>query len=129
MSEHYIKVKKINTSTFFRVSRILRKMGVKDDVQKVKDIVYERLLKAKKFNVNFSPEEVKKIEDDANLDLIIQILSNMESVEQEVYELISSITNLSAEQVADLGIDDWKYIYDEVRKQINITSFLSKAAQ
>lgn len=112
------KLRNLKTSDLFILSRILRKMNIKDEIKKlVKDIT------------GTTPERKKKAEHDMEIDLVMLFVENISNAEQEIYKFMGDLSGKKLQEIADQPPAETINMLKELFEQANFTDFLSLASK
>jgi len=108
----------LKTADLFSLSRILKKMNVKEDIKKVSK------------NVTGLTEENKaKAEQAMQIDLLMIFVENIGSAEKEINKLLADLTGKTAKEIEDLGLTELISLFKELMSQEGVGSFLSTAVK
>ncbi len=109
-------MRKLNLSDAFKVARIIKEAGVKDELAKL----------AGKFK-NIKDADV----DEVGFEVILTLISaaSSEKVETQIYELIGSIKKMKPEDVKQLDFAELKEFVKAVVKENDLTSFFNSASK
>lgn len=109
-------MRNLKTSDLFTLSRIIKKMNIKEDIKLLaKDIT------------GLSNEEKKKAEQSMQIDLTMLFAENIGSAEAEVYKLFADLTDQTVKDIKDMDLDKFIELIQEIFKQGNLGNFLSTA--
>ena len=101
-----IKLRKLKTSDIFKMSKILKKMGLKKELS-IKD----------------------KSQEEVGAELILSIFENLYLVETEVNEFLADLTGKTVAEFEELGFEEVMEIINEFKNMSGISSFLKSASQ
>jgi len=99
-------LRKLKTSDVFKMSKILKKMGIKKEID-LKD----------------------KTQVETGVELIITIFENLYRAEDEVNIFLADLLRVTKEEFEEFEIDKIMDIIEEFKEIIGITSFLRSANQ
>ncbi|UZW12557.1 hypothetical protein OSC52_11895 [Clostridium pasteurianum] len=109
-------MRKLKTSDLFSLSRILKKMDIKDEIKSLaKDIT------------SLSEEEKIKISQELQVNLSILFIENIGNAESDVYKLFASLTDKTAKEIEDMDLDKFFKLIQELFNQEGFENFLSRA--
>jgi hypothetical protein len=111
-------IRKLKTSDLFSLSRILKKMNIKDDIKGLAKNV-----------TGLSKEQKKKAEQEMEIDLAMLFFENITNAEQEIYKFFGDISGKKPEEIADQPPKDTLNMIKELINQEGIGSFLSAASK
>jgi hypothetical protein len=107
-------MRKLKTSDLFSLSRILKKMNIKEDIKKLaKDIT------------GATPEEKKKAEQGMEIDLAMLFVENIGLAEREIYKFFADLTGEAASNIENMDLDKFIDLVKELFNQDGFASFLS----
>ena len=95
-------MRSLKTSDIFKASKILSKMGLKLDTK-------------------------EKTQEQLGAELIMSFIENIWKAEDEVNDFLADMAGITAEEFANLPIDESIKIMNEFKNLPNISSFLSQA--
>lgn len=111
-------MRKLKTSDLFSMSRILKKMNIKDEIKGLaKDIT------------GATPEEKKKAEQSMEIDLAMLFVENIGSAEKEIYKFFADLTGKTAADIENMDLNDFINLVKELFNQDGFASFLSTASK
>jgi hypothetical protein len=100
------KLRKLKTSDIFKMSKILKKMGLKKELN-IKD----------------------KSQEEVGAELIITVFENLYLAEKEVNEFLADVSGMSLDEFENLEIEKVMEIISEFKNTSGISSFLKSASQ
>lgn len=109
-------MRKLNLGDAFKVARIIKEAGVKDELAKL----------ASKFK-NIENANI----DEVGFEVILTLISaaSSEKVETQIYELIGSIKNIAPSDVKNLDFSELKDFVKDVIAENDIKSFFNSASK
>jgi hypothetical protein len=111
-------IRKLKTSDLFSLSRIIKKMNIKDEIKGLaKDVT------------GATPEEKKKAEQSMEIDLAMLFVENIGSAEKEIYKFFADITGKTAADIENMDLNDFINLVKELFNQDGFASFLSTASK
>lgn len=111
-------MRNLKTVDLFSLSRILKKMNLKEDIKNLaKDVT------------GLSEEEKIKAEDEMKISLVMLFAENIGNVEKEVYKLFSDITDKSVKDLQDMNLIDFVNLIKELFEQDGFDDFLKLAVK
>lgn len=111
-------MRKLKTSDLFSLSRILKKMNIKDEIKVLaKDIT------------GATSEEKKKAEQSMEIDLAMLFVENIGSAEKEIYKFFADLTGKTAADIENMDLNDFMNLVQELFNQDGFASFLSTASK
>lgn len=108
----------LKTADLFSLSRILKKMNVKDDIKKVATNV-----------TGLAEEDKKKAEQTMQIELMMIFVENIGSAEKEINKLLGDLTGKTPKEIEDLGLPELIDLFKELMAQEGVGSFLSTAVK
>lgn len=109
-------MRNLKTADLFSLSRILKKMDIKDEIKKIaKDVT------------GLAEEDKKKAEQTMQIDLMMIFVENIGSAEKEINKLLSDLTDKTAAEIENLGLTELIDLFKELFNQEGLGSFLSTA--
>ena len=116
-------MKKFNLQDVFLLSKIIDKLELKFEVDKL-----AKTIRAEKLE---SQEDVMKIGKDVlltiGLDIATKFLANLHRADKEVVQLISNITEKKTEAVEEMGLKEIKDFFTELLQAEGVKDFFSQA--
>jgi hypothetical protein len=120
-----IKLRPFEFADLPKLSKILKKMEVKEDLKK--------LFSMPGAKSGDSKEERKRKDDlaeEMGADFGATVIVNLYMVESEMYELIAGLTKLSVDEVKKMTIDDMQKLFTELGKNGGaLVSFFKSAVR
>ena len=111
-------MRNLKTSDLFSLSRILKKMNIKEDIKKfAKDVTGK------------TPEEKKKAEQDMEIELAMLFVENIGAAEKEIYKFFADLTGKTAADIENMDLNDFMNLVQELFNQDGFASFLSTASK
>jgi len=111
-------MRKLKTSDLFSLSRILKKMNIKDEIKVLaKDIT------------GATSEEKKKAEQDMEIELAMLFVENIGAAEKEIYKFFADLTGKTAADIENMDLNDFMNLVQELFNQEGFESFLSTASK
>lgn len=109
-------MRNLKTSDLFTLSRIIKKMNIKDEIKALaKDIT------------NLPDEEKKKAEQALQVDLTMLFVENIGSAEKEIYKLFADLNNTTAKEIEDMDLNKFMEVIEGLFKQESLGSFFKTA--
>lgn len=99
-------LRKLKTSDIFKLSKILKKMNMKKELD-LKD----------------------KTQEEVGAEMIITIFENLHMAEDEVGEFLGSLANMTKKEFSELEMDKVMEIISEFKEMSGIASFLKSASR
>jgi hypothetical protein len=100
------KLRKLKTSDIFKMSKILKKMGLKKELN-IKD----------------------KSQEEVGAELIITVFENLHLAEEELNVFLADLTGKTVSEFEELGFEEVIGIIEELKNMSGISSFLKSASQ
>lgn len=111
-------MRKLKTSDLFSISRILKKMNIKDEIKGLaKDIT------------GATPEEKEKAQQSMEIDLAMLFVENIGSAEKEIYKFFADLTGKSTTDIENMDLNNFINLVKELFNQEGFASFLSTASK
>ncbi|OMH20081.1 hypothetical protein AC231_04655 [Clostridium pasteurianum] len=111
-------MRKLKTSDLFSLSRIFKKMDIKDEIKTLtRDIT------------GLSEEEKIKISQELQVNLSILFIENIGNAEKEVYKLFASLTDKTAEEIENMDLDKFFKLIQELFNQEGFENFFIQSTQ
>ena len=111
-------MRKLKTSDLFSMSRILKKMNIKDEIKGLsKDVT------------GVTTEEKKKAEQSMEIDLAMLFVENIGSAEKEIYKFFADLAGKTAADIENMDLNDFINLVKELFNQDGFASFLSTASK
>lgn len=104
---------KLQTQDMFKLLKIVKKTGM---FENIKDLFKNVQGKSK--------EELEKVQTEVGMDIVIGILSGLDNAENEIYELVGSVTGKKAKEVAEQDLTTTMEVIQEILKSEVFKSFL-----
>lgn len=84
----------IKTKVLFKLLKLVKKIGVLDEIKSLFRVVS-----------NTKKEDLEKLQEEAGIDLVIKIISNLDTTETEVYDLLADIQEKTADEIKEQDLD------------------------
>lgn len=109
-------MRKLETSDLFSLTRILKKMNIKDEIKSlVKDVT------------GLNDEEKKKAEQALQIELVWLFVENIGNAEKEIYKFLADLTGMKTEEIKHLEPNKFMALIEELFQQDSLGSFFSMA--
>lgn len=86
-------MRKLQSIDFFTFTRIIKKMGIREELKKIA-----------KYVASVKPDEKEVAINEMQIELIMIFVENISNAEDEVYKFISDISEKSVEELKDLKV-------------------------
>jgi len=120
-----IKLRPFEFADLPKLSKILKKMEIKEDLKK--------LFSMPGAKANDSKEDRKRKDDlaeEMGADFGATVIVNLYMAESEIYELLAVLTKLSIDEVKKMSIDDMANLFTELGKNAGgLVSFFKSAVK
>lgn len=111
-------MRNLKTSDLFVMSRIIKKMNIKNELKGlVKDVTGK------------TPEEKKKATQELEVDIAMLFVENIGNVEKEIYKFLADLSNKKAEDIENQPPKDTINMVKELFNQQGFSDFLSTASK
>lgn len=120
-----IKLRAFEFGDMPKLSKILRKMDLKDDLKRLFSVPSIK-------SGDTEPEKAAKSRkaEETGAEFAATAISNVYQAEIEIYEFIAGLSGLTVDQVKKLGIEDLKNMFIEFGKNAGgLVSFFKSAAK
>lgn len=111
-------MRNLKTSDIFGLSRILKKMNIKEDIKKLARNV-----------TGTTPEEKKKAEQNMEIDLVMLFVENISSAEKEIYKFFADLTGKNAADIENMELSKFIDLVKELFNQDGFENFLSAVSR
>lgn len=113
-------MRKIITSDVFKLARIIKKIGIKDDIS----AMYAQVQQAKKQGEEFNSEKI-------GIDLMLKVIEACSTEEQEkqIYGLLAGIMEKTEEDIKNQSLDTLMEDIKRIFSENNMTNFFKAAAK
>ena len=118
MADEKLLKRNLKTSDLFVLSRILKKMNIKDEIKGLAKDITGATVKAK-----------KAAEQGMEIDLTMLFVENIGNAEPEIYKFLGSLSGKKAQEIADQSPADTINMVKELFSQEGFTDFLSLASK
>jgi hypothetical protein len=120
-----INSRKFEFADLPKLSKILKKMEVKDDLKKLFSMPGVSVSDKKE-----EKEQKRKLSEEMGAEFGATVIVNLYMAETEIYELIASLTKLSVDDIKKMEIDDMVKMFTEFGKSAgSLVSFFKSAAK
>lgn len=109
-------VRKLNGSDIFKVSKILKKIGLKNEISKM-----VRPLK--------EGQEKDDVAMDIGIELMVMIIENIHMAEKEIFDLLGNLVCMSAEELANKDTDYLLDLVEELKNSEDIMGFFKRVGK
>lgn len=122
-------MRKIELQDAFKLSKIIKKSGVKDDfvriAQKFEKAKAKALEESNDDKSETSKEALESLQNDAGIEIIFTLIDTAGSVglDTEVYELLGGISEKTPEEVKHLSIDGVVELFKKIVEENDIVNF------
>lgn len=111
-------MRNLKTSDLFKLSRIIKKMNIKNEIKGLaKDITGD------------TSEGKKKAEQNLQIDLAMLFAENVGAAEKEIYKFFADLTGKSSTKIENMDLKDFMNLVQELFNEEDIGSFLSTASK
>lgn len=86
-------MRKLQSTDFFTFTRIIKKMGIREELKKIA-----------KYVVLVKPDEKEVAINEMQIEIIMIFVENISNAEAEVYKFVSDISEKSVEELKDLNV-------------------------
>lgn len=111
-------IRKLITSDLFKMSRIIKKMGIKKDIENLA-----------RDTSGLSDAAKKKAEQQLEIDLAMLFVENIGNAEQECYKFLADLSGKKPEEIEKQPPEDTLNMLDELFQQEGFGSFFSTAVK
>lgn len=109
-------IRKLKTADLFSLSRIIKKMDIRDEIKGLaRDIT------------GLSGEEKKEVGEELSINLSLLFMENVGNAEKEIYKLFASLVDKTVEEIEEMELDKFFELIQELFNQEGFENFLSKA--
>lgn len=108
----------IKTKVLFKLLKLVKKIGILDEIKSLFRVVND----AKK-------EDLEKMQEEAGIDLVIKIVSNLDITETEVYDLLADIEEKTIDEIKEQDLNNTIDILKELFTSSVFRSFLSSISK
>jgi len=109
-------MRSLETRDLFSLSRILKKMNIKDEIRGL----------AKNVS-GMAKEDKKKAEQTMQVDIMMLFVENIGSAEKEIYKLLGDLTDKKVTEIENMKMTEFMDLFKELMEQEGVGSFLSTA--
>lgn len=109
-------MRNLKTSDLFSLSRIIKKMNVKEDLRNLAQDV-----------TGFTKEEKEKLNKTLQIDLLMLFVENLGSAEQEIYKLLGDLQNKSTKEIEAMDLDKFMELMKELLAQESLAKLFTMA--
>ena len=118
-----IKVREFELGDLPKLSRILRKMELKNSIQTL-------FAAPTKLKPGMSKEDIRKMQEELGADVVATALCNLDMAETELFDLIAGLVGKPVSEVKKFKFDDIKDLITGFSKSMpEVISFLKQAAR
>jgi hypothetical protein len=115
-----LAMRKLSTRDGFKLSKILRQLGLKDQIK----------LFLRGVSVDGkSKEELAETQKQMGIELFSDMLESLSDAEPEIAEFIGGLVGLKGDEFLDLPIEDCIDVLKQFKNQTGLRSFLQLAAR
>ena len=124
-------MRKVNTGDVFKLARIIKATGAKEDII---NVYYESKKIKEEVKESATPEHTQEKTEEAQEKIGIKIFfiifekCSDEKIEKLIYELIGGIAEKKADEIERLPLDEMLKLLGEIIKENNIQNFFSTAS-
>lgn len=111
-------IRKLITADLFKLSRIIKKMDIKKDIEGLA-----------RDTSGLSDEEKKKAEQQLKIDLTLLFVENIGNAEQECYKLLADLSGKKPDEIEKQPPEDTLNVLKELFQQEGFDSFFSTAVK
>lgn len=111
-------IRKLITADLFRMSRIIRKMDIKKDIEGLA-----------RDTSGLNDTAKKKAEQQLKIDFAMLFVENIGNAEQECYQFLADLSGKKPEEIEKQPPEDTMNMLDELFKQQGFGSFFSTAVK
>lgn len=104
-------MRNLKTADLFSLSRIIKKMSIKEDLRNLAQDV-----------TGFTKEEKDKVNKTLQLDLLMLFIENLGSAEQEIYKLLGDLESKKPKEIEAMDLD----VFMELMKNLLAQESLGK---
>jgi hypothetical protein len=109
-------MRNLKTADLFSVSRIIKKMNIKENLRNLTQDVTE-----------FTKEEKEKVNKNLQIDLLMLLVENLGSAEQEIYKLIGDLESKSPKEIEAMELDAFMELMKGLLAQESLGKLFSMA--
>ncbi len=109
-------MRKLKTADLFSLSKIIKKMNIKEDIKALTRSI-----------TGVPEEEKKKAAQDFQIDFLMLFVENVGNAEKEVYKLLGDLDGRAPKEIEEMEVDKFMQLVKELFGQENLGSFLSTA--
>ncbi|WP_054028134.1 hypothetical protein [Bacillus sp. FJAT-28004] len=117
-----IKLRKLQLKDIFPMSRIIKKIGIKEIMKQAAAALEENKEAASKRTT-----EAKQMQ--AGVEMLAVVLENIHLAEKEVTDFLASLAGMESEKFAELDIEQLASVFDQFKGLPGLSSFLKQASQ
>ncbi|AAK78044.1 hypothetical protein BJV85_000100 [Clostridium acetobutylicum] len=110
-------MRNLKTSDLFSLSRILKKMNIKDELKRLAA------------NITGTPKERKKAEKELEIDMIMLFIENISNAEQETYKFLADLSGKTPQEISEQAPKETISMIKEVFSKEGFNDFLSLASK
>jgi hypothetical protein len=111
-----INMRSLMSVDFFKFSKILKKMNVKEELKSITKNV-----------TGLKEEEKAQAQVGMEIELLMLFIENIGSAEKEVYSFISDVSEKTVKELQEMSIDKFIEIIKEIFGDDNFKSFFPSA--
>ena len=109
-------MRKLKTSDLFKLSKIVKKMDVKEDVKSLAVDVTGK-----------SDEEKLKINQDLQVDLLFLFMERLGNAEQDIYSFLADLCFVTENEIKDMDLDEFIGLVKELFAQESLGQLFTMA--
>lgn len=117
-----IKLRKLQLKDIFPMSRIIKKIGIKEIMKQA-----AAALENKKPEASEQSTEAKQMQ--AGMEMLAVVLENIHLAEKEVTDFLASLAGMEPEAFASLDIEQLGSVFEQFKELPGLPSFLKQASQ
>lgn len=110
-------MRNLKTSDLFSLSRILKKMDIKNELKKLVT------------NITGTPKERKKAEKELEIDMIMLFVENISNAEQDTYKFLSDLSGKTPQEIENQAPKETITMIKELFSKEGFNDFLSLASK
>lgn len=119
-----IKLRKLQLKDIFPMSRIIKKIGIKEIMKQA-----AAALENKKPKVSEKEQLTEAKQMQAGMEMLAVVLENIHLAEKEVTDFLASLAGMEPEAFASLNIEQLGSVFEQFKELPGLSSFLKQASQ
>lgn len=117
MMSNEIKLREIRFGDFGLISRIVRKMELREELPNLFFSVDKEV----------SADEANLLETRTQADFAVMLIENYEKAEKDIQKLLANLSGKTVEEVEQFTFEDMSKAFEQLRQDENLPDFLKSA--